>query len=84
VPRAIADQCNSKAQALNHEHAEIEADEKSMKGQLATIAKTRQAVTETTLANARQQKANNARRDELLVAKQQQESILSDLKPKTR
>lgn len=81
--RATAERCNPQIRALNAEHVQIEADAQSLKDQAASIQKTREAVSQTILANVRQQKDNNARRNELLATKKLEESTLLELKKKS-
>jgi uncharacterized protein YdcH (DUF465 family) len=71
VPVAVANRCNPLTRANNIEHEKILADLQRLKARATDIENTRQAVYKTTLANAKQQKANNARRDELQAAKLQ-------------
>jgi len=65
VPVALADRCNPLITASNTEHDRILKAAQDLKDRLATIAKTREAVSKTTLANFQKQKANQARREEL-------------------
>ena len=65
VPLAVAQRCNPMIGAHAAEVQRIEADALELRNRLATIERTREAANETTIANARQQSANNARRNEL-------------------
>src|ERR1044072_6753048 len=58
LPKPVAERCNQETDALMAERAQILKDAQSLKDQLTTIEKTRQAVSETTLANAQKQKEN--------------------------
>jgi hypothetical protein len=71
VPEAVANRCNPLVRANNLEHERILKDLQNLKDRATTITKTRKAVSDTTLANAKKQKANNARREELQAAKLQ-------------
>jgi hypothetical protein len=69
VPIALANRCNPLIAASNEEHDKIVKAYQDLKDRLATIAKTRDAVAKTTLANFDRQKTNRARREELQVTK---------------
>jgi hypothetical protein len=69
VPAALADRCNPLITASNEEHDRIVRAAQDLKDRLASIAKTRDAVTKTTLTNFARQKANQARREELQVTR---------------
>ena len=78
----IAARCNPIAHALNIKHKQIEDDLQAMIREATTIRDTRQAVSQTTVANALKQKANNARRADLQAVKEQlyNESIAAALR----
>jgi DNA repair exonuclease SbcCD ATPase subunit len=69
VPIAVAERCNPLISAHRAEVQQIEANMTSIRSRMETIQNTRRAVSETTLANTRQQKTNNTRRDELQATK---------------
>jgi hypothetical protein len=79
VAAAIADRCNGENEELGRIREKIVADSEVVKTQLASIQTTRQAVTDTTLANTASQKINNARRDELNARRKIQEGMLSGI-----
>jgi hypothetical protein len=70
-PIELVNRCNPLAEKHRGIVENILEDMKVIKESLATIESTRQAVSETTLANAQQQKANNYRRDQLQATKLQ-------------
>lgn len=70
-PIDLVNRCNPLASEHRAKVNQILEDMDFIKGELATIESTRQAVSETTLANAKQQKANNDRREQLQATKQQ-------------
>jgi hypothetical protein len=65
VPQALYDKCNPRRILLNSERESLIAQDKALKAQLADIAATQQAVTDTTLSNFEKAKANGARREDL-------------------
>jgi hypothetical protein len=67
----LANRCNPLVRAHKAKVEQILIDMEVIKGNMATIENTRRAVSETTLANAKQQKANNDRRGQLQANKQQ-------------
>jgi DNA repair exonuclease SbcCD ATPase subunit len=69
MPADIANRCNPLVRALNDEHEQIFREAQALKEQLLTIGATRAAVSETTANNAKQQKTNNARREDLMARK---------------
>jgi hypothetical protein len=79
LPSAVADRCNQERIPLNEELATLTKEDEALKSQLATIAATRQGVTDTTLSNFQKQKANAARREDLDALKLAQESQLRKL-----
>lgn len=79
LPEADADRCNRAIIPLNTELAALVKEEARLNGLLADIATTRQAVTDTTLANWRQRKTNYALRDDLEALKASQEAELRKL-----
>lgn len=83
MPIEQANRCNPVTDVLNAEREELLQKFRDLKDQMETIDKTRRAVSETTLANAQQQKANNARRDELQARKKLQEGLLLTLRTKS-
>ena len=85
----LADRCNPPIRAHKEIVRKLESDMAEAKARLAKIENTRRAVTETTLSNWQQHKANNSRRDQLEATKRQLygRSImraLSDAKNKAR
>jgi hypothetical protein len=79
LPPAVADRCNQERIPLNEEYATLTKEDEALKSQLATIAPTRQDVTDTTFSNFQKQKANAARREGLDAFNVAQESQLRKL-----
>jgi len=77
VPIATANRCNPLVQAHRAEVERIEADVASIKQRLSTISAGREAVSQSTLANAQKQKENNARRQELDASQLQLQSQMA-------
>lgn len=69
APIDLANRCNPIVRAHRAKVDKILEDKEVIEGNLATIKETREAVSKTTLANAKQQKENNARRDQLKANK---------------
>lgn len=70
-PIDLVNRCNPLVGEHRAKVEQIMKDMEVIKGNLATIEKTRQAVSDTTLANAKQQKDNNNRREQLQATKLQ-------------
>lgn len=71
APIDLANRCNPLVRAHRAKVEQIFKDMEVIKGNMATIENTRRAVSETTLANTKQQKANNDRREQLQATKLQ-------------
>jgi hypothetical protein len=74
VPAAVADRCNPIKDRLNAEREKLLADAQSVMNSKAEYERLREDVAARTLANAAQEKANNARREDLLAQKIQLEA----------
>jgi integrase len=83
VPKAVADRCNPLIHRSNEEQKQLTAELLELRKEKDDVDNERATVSATTYANGQKQKANNARRDELLAEKKQLEAKLLDLKNKT-
>jgi hypothetical protein len=70
-PIDLVNKCNPLIREHKAKIKQILEDNEVIKSKLATIENTRRAVSETTLNNAKQQKANNNRREQLQATKLQ-------------